>query len=718
MATAVPGKVRLYDRVDMAEQVARTFRQRPDEEVYFDIETTGLDPRTDKLIMAQLKQGDRATVILDLRRDSEVFRALAPIFEDSPLRIVGHNLDFELRWLRQYGVQWSPRLGGIPITVYDTMVAEQVILGLGKSEAKKLGKGVNLEDTAARYGIEVSKQERNWFIGLDKRPDEWDAAFPQEQIDYGAQDVEVLGKIRADQRKAIKKLGLSEVIKLEMRCLPAIAEMEHAGIHIEVDQWRAFIGEKEAEAAVLEDEVLADLGAAIIEDRLERYDRELRVYEAYREAVKDAEYAARIEYELGDTDLPWGAFKTEWMHKWRAEHEAIAKPKLDLSPPNLDSPAQLIAAFERLGVPIPTKKNAKKERVKTVDSAALETMDHPSAARLRTYRKAKKFAISFGENLLTKRDARDRIHSEYNQIGAGTGRFSCENPNSQQMPSKGADGKRFRKLFTAAPGYMLLTADFSNIELRILANITQDPDLCGAFEAGLDLHSETAKKMFGLPADWDKKKCDTTEWKNGWSYRDISKKINFLLIYGGSPFKLAKELGIEAKEAEHLVELFFAVYPGVKRWMRETRQEVHQVHAAKTLSGRRRPIPDVGPEPAKPRDYRNRKAWGEYNEALDEWKQKRSRAERQALNTPIQGTSADITKLALAYFFESCDTELGRLVITVHDEIVVEAREDSTGVVAELLADCMKDACDKYLTVSPVPVSAKDVSIERYWKKE
>lgn len=715
-ATLTP---RVYDRIDMAEQVARTFRQRPDEEVFFDLETTGLNPRTDKLVMAQLRQGERTPVIFDLREDGAgILKALAPIFVNSPLRIVGHNLDFDLRWLRQYGVKWKPRLGSVPLRVYDTMVAEQVILGLGKSEAKKLGTGVNLEDTAARYGIEVSKQERNWFIGLDTRPDEWDAPFPEEQLRYGAQDVEVLGKIRADQRKAIKRLGLHEVIKIEMRCLPAIVEMEHAGIHIEVDQWRAFIKEKEDEAAILEDEVLAELGTAIIEDRLERYDRELRVYHAYRDALEAETAIAKEawEFQSPTTGEKWGDFKKRALDEFKSKIIPVTKPKLDLSPPNLDSPAQLIAAFERLGVPVPTKKNAKGVRVKTVESASLETMDHPSAARLRSYRKAIKFAQSFGESLLVKRDDRDRIHSDFNQIGAGTGRFSCENPNSQQMPSKGESGKRLRTLFTAAPGYMLLTADFSNIELRILANITQDPDLCGAFASGQDLHSETAKKMFGLPADWDKKKCDTTEWKNGWSYRDISKKINFLLIYGGSPFKLAKELGIESSEAEHLVELFFEVYPGVKRWMRETRQEVHQVHAAKTLSGRRRPISDAGPEPFKPSNYRDRAKWAEYNERLDEWKQRRGRAERQALNTPIQGTSADITKLALAYFYESCDTRIGRLVITVHDEIVVEAREDSTGVVAELLADCMKRACDKYLTTSPVP--RPKVSVEKYWVKD
>ena len=712
MAVAELNLPRLYDRLDHAEQVARTYLSRPDEEVYFDLETTGLDPRTDKLVMAQFRQGERTPVIFDLRRNPEYIRAFAPIFADSPLRIVGHNLDFDLRWLRQWGIKWRR------LKVYDTMVAELVILGLGKSEAKNRGMGVNLEDTADRYGIPVSKQERNWFIGLDQRP-EWDQAFPESQLVYGAQDVNVLGQIRADQLKEIKRLKLTETVKIEMRCLPAIVEMEHAGIHIEVDQWRDFIREKEQEAAILEDEVLAELGTAIIEDRLERYDRELRTYEAYRAAVKAEEerlHGLWLTFS-GSPDCPaWGQFKQNGMSHWRANNEAVSKPKLDTSPPNLDSPAQLIAAFERLGVPVPTKKNPKGQRVKTVDSAALETMDHPAAVQLRTYRKAVKFSVSFGENLLSLVDDRDRIHSDYNQIGAGTGRFSCENPNSQQIPSKGEGGKRLRQLFTAPPGYYLLTADFSNIELRILANITGDPDLCAAFAAGADLHSETAKKMFGLPADWDKEKCDTTEWKNGWSYRDISKKINFLLIYGGSPFKLAKELGIEAKEAEHLVDLFFEVYPGIKRWMDRTRDEVHQTHQARTLSGRRRPIADAGPEPSKPRNYRDRKAWGEYNELLDEWKKRRSRAERQALNTPIQGTSADITKLAMALFFERTDTRLGRLVICVHDEIVVEAREDSAGVIAEQLSSCMKEACDKYLTVSPVP--APKVAIERYWKKD
>ena len=701
---------RLYDRVDMAEQVVRTFIERG-EEVYFDLETTGLDPRNGKIVAVQLKQGERTPVIFDVRDRPEVVRALAPLFSGSGLRIIGHNIKFDLGWLRQYGIRST--------SVYDTQIAEQVLLGLGLSEARKLGMGVNLLDTAARYGIEVSKEERSWFIDLDQQPDQWNSPFPDEQIAYMAQDVEVLPTIRAAQIKEINRLKLREVVKIEMRTLPALVEMEYAGIHIDVDGWRAFIKEKEGVAGVLADEVLAELGAAILAVRIEKYDAEMRVYQFYRDEIESAEQNIRFEWDALEEEKGWGEFKKRRMEEWRANHTVIQKPKLDTAPPNLDSPTQLIAGLERLGVPVPTKKNLKGERVRTTDSKSLETVDHPVAARLMAYRKATKFVQSFGEALLKHAGEDGRIHPDYNQIGAGTGRMSCERPNWQQVPSKG-DGKKLRELVKAPPGYLLGTADFSNIELRILANLTGDAVMIDAFNRGLDLHSETAKRMFGLPDDWDKDRCEKEMWKRDLSYRSIAKIINFMLVYGGSPFKLAMEIGIEVKEAERLVESYFKAYPGVRRWMARTRDEAHQNHRTLTLTGRRRSLPDAGPEPHAPVGIKNpdklRKAWAEHEEKLREWKKRRARAERQALNTPIQGLSADITKLALALFSETVTPEVGRLVACVHDEIVVEAREDCTGVVEEALKAAMKAACDRYLKLSPVP--APKVSWADHWVKD
>jgi DNA polymerase-1 len=700
MGTAAPTltyTATVLSTVADAERVVRAFLRRS-LPVAFDTETTGLNPRARKVSAIQLKQGDRPAVIFDVRDRPEAVKALRPIFEGCVL--IGHNLKFDLNFLRQYGIRAK--------RVFDTQIAEQLIHGVGLGEAADRGKPVNLEATAKRYGIAVSKEERSWFIDLDQRP-EWNEPFPDAQVSYMAQDVEVLPAIALAQKKLLLKLGLVQVTNIEMRCLLALVEMECAGIRIDVDGWRAFIAEKETEAKRLENEVLAVIGTAIMRERIRAYDRAVRQYDNWRAAVKRAEETARAEWEAEPEGLAWGEFKKAFMAGWRAKQTPITKPKLDASPPNLDSQLQLITGLEALGLPIPMKKNDKGERVKTTESKSLEPLavQYPVIKLFLDYRKAAKFVTSFGEKLLAHVGEDGRIHPEYNQIGAATGRMSCERPNWQQVPSKG-DGKRLRELVKAGRGCAMLTADFSNIELRILANITGDAAMCAAFDAGLDLHSETAKRMFGDQID------PKSIWKRDLTYRQIAKIINFMLVYGGTPFKLAMEIGIEVDEAEALVERYFLAYPGVKRWMDKQRAAVWQTLHSTTLAGRRRPYSDVGPEPSFA-GYGKKRA-REFDEAKREWQKARRRVERQAMNTPIQGSSADITKLACALFVEHCDPRLGRLVACVHDELVVEAREDSAGVVAEVLKAAMKAACDKYLTLSPVPVPS--VAIEDHWSKE
>jgi DNA polymerase-1 len=703
MSAATLTATSVFTTVAQAKSVVARYLAREREPVFFDTETTGLDPRTCKLVAVQVKQGERPAVIFDVRDRPEVVKALAPIFEK--LTIIGHNLKFDLNFLRAAGIQVH--------RCYDTQLAEQLLLGMGLSEAKDAGVGVNLEATAKRYGMPVSKDERGWFYTpapLDQRPEEWAAPFPSEQVAYMAQDVDVLPTIAFEQKAELKRLGLNEVARIEMDCLPALVEMEHTGIRIDVEGWRAFIAEKDIEAKRLENEVLAVIGAAVLSERIRAYDREMKRYEGYREALAREEKRLRVQYDSLNEPTGWGEYKKANMAAWRAKTMPVTKPKLDTSPPNLDSTAQLIVGLEALGVPVPTKKNPKGQRVKTTESKALEPLAarYPVIKLFLDYRKNAKFVTSFGETLLAHADQYGRIHPEYQQIGAATGRMSCQRPNWQQVPSKG-DGKRLRELVKAAPGNVLLTADFSNIELRILANITGDETMIRLFNEGADLHSETARRMFKLDASIDPAKV---VWKRDLTYRQIAKIINFMLVYGGSPFKLAMEIGIETSEAEALVESYFVAYPGVAAWMRRTKREVWSTLCSKTLAGRRRPYEDVG---AEPNIYGYRGKRDEYEDAKREWLKRRSRVERQSLNTPIQGTSADITKLACALFHKHCDVRLGRLVAVVHDEMVVEAKEEHALVVAEVLKTAMKTACDRYLTLSPVP--EPDVMVSDHWVK-
>lgn len=692
----VEAPIRLVQTPSQARQMVEAYLTRPHLPLAFDLETTGLDPRTGKLITAQFHQEGHPVAVVDLRVEDFAV-ALAPLF-DGRLLIVGHNLKFDIRWLMQHYAIY-------PTNLFDTLLAEQVILGLGRSDAKKQGMGLGLKDLLHRYlGVEMSKAERNWFIDLDQRPDEWNAPLPPEQIEYGAADVRLLPELMRLQIDRLTERGVKAAAKLEMRALPAIATIEQSGVRVDVDGWRAFIAEKEQEAAALESQALEVFGSAILAARTQVYDTKLAEYNEWEQARKTQEEALRRVWE-SDEELrqirhdQWGKAKIEWMQEWRKKHPNPGKPKPDQSLPNLGSPTQLLTAFHQMGIP--------------VNSTASEVLgdleeEHPEVRLLLDYRRASKFVQSFGEALL-QYAVDGRISPEYVQIGASTGRMSCTRPNWQQVPSKG-DGKRLRELVIADPGNVLLTADFSNIELRILADITGDQTMLRLFAEGLDLHSYTARMMFGLEESVDV--AHVLLPGSDVPYRAVAKVINFGLVYGMSPMKLSRTVKVSKERAQELMDAYFRLYPGVAEWMQARRKEGLERLRSITLGGRKR----FYALPTRPRSN----ALDDIRDWRDETRRARSRIERQAMNTPIQGTSADITKLALALLYESGilqnGMDLARIVAVVHDEIVLECAAEMSSLVAEVHARAMGDAAATYLKrvyLPPVCVVVGD-----HWSKE
>lgn len=663
----------------------------PSRPVGFDIETTGLDPRSGYVISMQFFQEGDAPYVVDVREqfiyDREyIGDTLSRLFAGGVL-IVGHNLKFDFLWLMQhYGIY--------PKRCFDTMLAEQVIRGVGRSEAKAQGVELSLKALVSSYlGKAMSKQERNWFIDLHLRPAEWEAALPPEQVEYAAFDVSVLPDLYARQVETLSHFDLFRAAKLEMDALPAIATIEQSGVHVDVAGWRNFIAEKDAEAKEIESRALEVFGGAILTARTQEYDRKLAEWEAWEQAREEHELALRVVYpNLVDhiPSLTWGKFKVEEMQKWRAEHPNPGRPKHDSSLPNLASPTQLMQAFAQMGiVTLSTSSEALK---------ALED-DHPEVRLLMDYRRAQKFVTSFGEALLQYVTPEGRIHPEYVQIGASTGRMSCTRPNWQQVPSKG-DGKILRSLVTAEPGNVMLTADFSNIELRILADITGDATMLRLFREGKDLHSETARMMFGLGSEVDVKH-DLMPGSDK-TYRAVAKVINFGLVYGMSPTKLSHTVNVPRERAEELMQAYFRLYPTVAGWMEEQKHSGVTRLYSLTLSGRRRNYA----LPSDPRD--------------PDYRMLRARIQRQAMNSPIQGTSADITKQALVNLYRSGILQNGlgyaRIVAVVHDEIVLEVQEEFSGISASILAETMGQAARQYLkrvTLPPVDVVTSD-----HWTKE
>jgi DNA polymerase-1 len=681
------------------------------EPVYLDTETTGLNPRSSRLSMVQLRQGRRVPVVIDVRHCdlARLGAELDPLF-DGQLLVVGMNLKFDYQFLRQHlGVQMH--------RVYDVMLAEQVLYGLGKSDGRKEGVEFHLKSIAERRGIEMSKGEREWFIDLDQRPDEWNAPFPEAQVRYGAKDITVLTDIFEQQTAELGEKELIETALLEMRALPMIAEMELAGVHIDVEGWRAFIAEKEAEARAIEEEALGVYGAAIVQARAEKFDLEAGGYLQWEEAKAAQEQRLQEVWGhnlLSEEGIKWGTFKIERMKAWRAENPNPGRPKIDASPPNLGSSQQLLEAFRVMGIRMPSG-----EPVTSTASEVLVSLEdtYPEIELLLRFRKAQKFVDSFGETLLAKIDPTTlRIHPEYQQIGASTGRMSCTNPNWQQVPSKG-DGKRLRELVKAEPGNVMLTADFSNIELRILAHLTRDETMLRFFREGLDLHSETAKFMYGLSADVSEKvlKDKANGPVPGWSYRDVAKTINFGLVYGMSPSKLARTLRVPKEKAQQLFSAYFRMYPGVEKWLATAREYGLREMKVQTLVGRKRFF-SLPAEPTKPMRGAAGTSYQEYRKAMQEYTALRSRVERQSMNTPIQGTSADITKLALALLFERGFLDIGKVIAVVHDEVVAEVPEQHTARAKAELEQAMWDAALKWLTRVDMPRPIAEVS--DHWHKD
>ncbi len=327
---------------------------------------------------------------------------------------------------------------------------------------------------------------------------------------------------------------------------------------------------------------------------------------------------------------------------------------------NLGSPKQLgHILFEKLGIPAP-KKTATGQYSTAED--VLEQLDHPLPKLLLEHRSLSKLKSTYTDKLPELVDRKTgRVHTSYHQAVAATGRLSSSDPNLQNIPIRTDAGRKIRRAFVAPAGYHLMAADYSQIELRIMAHLSGDEGLLKAFSQGEDVHRATAAEVFGVPLN------DVTS-----DQRRNAKAINFGLIYGMSAFGLAKQLGIGRGEAQGYVDLYFARYPGVKQYMENIRVQAAQNGYVETFFGRRLMVRDINAK----------------NPAL------RQAAERAAINAPMQGTAADIIKRAMIAVEAALlrDNVDARLIMQVHDELVLEVREGQTDVVKALLREQMEGA--------------------------
>jgi DNA polymerase-1 len=565
--------------------------------VGLDTETTGLDPYTSELLLLQVSTLDKVYIV-DCRR--VVPLALKPLLENPGIMKVAQNAKFEYVMLRQQA--------GITVNnFFDTMLAEKLLMA-------GIGREVSLKVIAQKYiGATLDKSVRESFYKLTMHGD---AYLAPEQLHYAARDAFIMIPIWQRMLPELKKHKLMQVAELEFRCVPAVGDLELAGVQIDVARWR---------------KIISDVG---------------------------------VQRDTAAGEL------SELLAPATMQATMFGVPAI-----NLNSGAQLMEAFATLGVDLPDTMEA-----------SLVKFDHPAVAKLLEYRQHEKTLSAFGENVLGLINPKTgRIHPSFQQYGADTGRFSCTRPNVQQIPAT----SDFRKCFIAAPGYKLVTCDYSQAELRILAELSGDEAFVSAFRSGQDLHTLTASQMFGVPVDQVQK-----------SQRSAAKAINFGLAYGMGPGGLAPRLGVSLDESKALISKYFAAYPGVQRWLDKAAKDSVRLGYSVTPLGRKRfyNMPD--------------ESLKRTNE--DEWRKQISAIERQGKNSPIQGCNADMTKLALINLRTALRGWDARTVNTVHDEIVVEAREDQAEEVKHIVEKAMIEAGEALL--KEVPIMA-DASIADYWSK-
>jgi DNA polymerase-1 len=344
---------------------------------------------------------------------------------------------------------------------------------------------------------------------------------------------------------------------------------------------------------------------------------------------------------------------------------------------NINSPKQLgVVLFEELDLPALKK-------TKTGYSTNAEILEklrhrHPIVQEVLDYRQLAKLKSTYVDGLLKVIAPDGRIHTSFQNTVTATGRLSSTEPNLQNIPVRTPLGAEMRKMFIAAPGNVLVDADYSQIELRLLAHIADDKEMQEGFRSGVDIHTITASQVFGVPVELVTK-----------SMRSSSKAVNFGIVYGISEFSLAQDIGVSRNEAKAYMERYFEKYSGVRSYMNRIVAQAKEDGYVSTVMGRRRPLPEINSS--------------NFNQ--------RSFGERVALNAPIQGTAADIIKLAMIRVQNRLKAQglTGRLVLQVHDELIVECPQEESTQVAAIL----KEEMEQVASLS-VPLQA-DAKVGSCW---
>jgi DNA polymerase I-like protein with 3'-5' exonuclease and polymerase domains len=466
---------------------------------------------------------------------------------------------------------------------------------------------ISAGDTDERHGLEaVASRYLNETVDKAEQLSDWSGELSEAQLEYAARDASVLPQLREKQIAKLKADALFKCAQLEFECVLPIAAIELSGIFLDKERWREQL--------------------AIVEK-------------------KRAELAETLQDMLAEESMQGSLFG--------------GPTRVAL---NIDSHVQLTKALKRRGIEVPDgTRNWKLQPL---------AEKHIEIKTLLEYRTVQKALTSYGENILNEiSPVTGRIHADFRQIGAPTGRMACTNPNIQQVPHS----YEYRRCFRAPAGRKLVIADYSQIELRILADFTGDQGFVDAFNSGADLHKVTAAQVFNTPLE------NVTKVQ-----RDFAKRLNFGVVYGIGAQRFSMMTGLTVTDAEDILRRYFATYRQLDAWLRDAAQRAVRERTARTASGRL----------ARFRfDSEDRQAV--------------SLAQRNGKNTPIQGSSADILKRALRLLHDELRDTSACIVNIVHDEIVVEADANETEAIVKKVEDAMCKAGEEYVKKVPVKVETE-----------
>lgn len=600
-------------------------------EAFCDIETTGLDCRVDKILLFQIMLNDQIYIFDFLYLNNEHLKYLINLLENvAKVTSVFHNTKFDIKFIAHNTGIWMKN-------VADTMNAEVMVnCGIGKST-------YSLKELVVKYiGMNMEKESRELFYKQQVN------LIDEQMLNYAAMDVKVLSDIYYKQQESLKQSGQLKVLEIENKILPVIAKMEYDGVLLDQDAWKT-LDTKERQR-------LEKIHGQIIEAFIKEID-----FSNYKDALKLAEAVAiplntkkkQKEAELLTTK--------ELMEEWYRLNFNIASPK------------QMKTALNLVGIDVDStdKKVLKKLKSSEIIDTLLEKSE--CSKRISTYGLS---VLEFIHPLT------GRIHTEFLDIGAATGRLSSGNPlNLQNIPT--ADG--YRESFIASPEFDWLSLDYSQQEFRLAGAISGERKIIDAYLQGADMHTAAASIIYNKPLkDINKKE------------RFVGKTANFTLIYGGTEWALARNLDLTNQQSTDIITQYKKGFPTFWAFKEASEAMILKLGYSTTPMGRKRYFPQ------RPL-YMNGNEYVKFNNKI----------KREGFNMIIQGGAADITKIAMVNAFSnnSFDDKL-RLLIQVHDELDAEGHKSISRDAAEFVKEEMLKAEQPFLGEIPAAV---DIKIGEHW---